>query len=48
VVEAVRRDKKRRADGPVPFVIVEAPGDVREGVPIPEGEVAAAVRDLID
>jgi shikimate kinase/3-dehydroquinate synthase len=47
VLEALRRDKKRRADGPVPFVVVEAPGDVREGVPVPEDEVAAAVRELL-
>ncbi|HVE69233.1 MAG TPA: bifunctional shikimate kinase/3-dehydroquinate synthase [Solirubrobacteraceae bacterium] len=47
VLEAVRRDKKRRGEGPVPFVVVEAPGDVREGVAIPEDEVAAAVRELL-
>jgi shikimate kinase/3-dehydroquinate synthase len=46
VVEALARDKKRRREGPVPFVLVEAPGDVRTGVEVPEDEVLAAVREL--
>ena len=46
VMQALRRDKKRRAEGPVPFVLVEAPGDVREGIPVPEDEVRAAVEEL--
>ena len=46
VLEALGRDKKRRPEGPVPFVLVHAPGDVREGAEVPEGEVTAAVREL--
>ncbi|MDX6648627.1 MAG: shikimate kinase / 3-dehydroquinate synthase [Solirubrobacteraceae bacterium] len=46
VLEAVGRDKKRRAEGPVPFVLVHAPGDVREGAAVAEDDVLAAVREL--
>jgi shikimate kinase/3-dehydroquinate synthase len=46
VVEAVARDKKRLGTGPVPFVLVEAPGDVREGAPVSEDDLTAAVREL--
>jgi shikimate kinase/3-dehydroquinate synthase len=45
VLGAVQRDKKRRG-GRVGFVLVEAPGDVRAGRPVPEGEVRAAVAEL--
>jgi shikimate kinase/3-dehydroquinate synthase len=45
VVAAVSRDKKRRG-GRVGFVLVEAPGDVRPGRPVPEGELRAAVSEL--
>jgi shikimate kinase/3-dehydroquinate synthase len=45
VLAAVRRDKKRRG-GRVGFVLVEAPGDVRAGRPVPEGELRAAVAEL--
>jgi 3-dehydroquinate synthase len=45
VLAAVQRDKKRRG-GRVGFVLVEAPGDVRAGRPVPEGEVRAAVAEL--
>jgi shikimate kinase / 3-dehydroquinate synthase len=45
VLEAVQRDKKRRA-GRVGFVLVEAPGDVRPGRPVPDGELRAAVAEL--
>jgi shikimate kinase/3-dehydroquinate synthase len=45
VLAAVQRDKKRRS-GRVRFVLVEAPGDVRPGRPLPEGEVRAAVAEL--
>ncbi len=45
VVAAVQRDKKRRG-GRVGFVIVEAPGDVRTGVPVAEGDVRAALEGL--
>jgi shikimate kinase/3-dehydroquinate synthase len=45
VVAATRRDKKRRG-GRVGFVLVEAPGDVRPGRPVEEGEVRRAVAEL--
>jgi shikimate kinase/3-dehydroquinate synthase len=47
VLAAVQRDKKRRG-GRVGFVLVEAPGDVRPGRPVPEGELRAAVTELRD
>ncbi|MGH2948007.1 MAG: 3-dehydroquinate synthase family protein, partial [Solirubrobacteraceae bacterium] len=46
VLDAVQRDKKRRA-GRVGFVLVEAPGDVRPGRPVPEGELRASVAELL-
>ena len=46
VVEATRRDKKKRG-GRVGYVLVEAPGDVRPGVPVPDDDVRAAVAELI-
>jgi shikimate kinase/3-dehydroquinate synthase len=45
VVQATARDKKRRA-GRVGFVLVEAPGDVRPGRPVADGELRAAVTEL--
>ena len=45
VLAAVQRDKKRRG-GRVGFVLVEAPGDVRTGVPVAEGDVRAALEGL--
>ncbi len=45
VVAATARDKKRR-HGRVGFVLVEAPGDVRPGRPVPDGELRAAVAEL--
>jgi shikimate kinase/3-dehydroquinate synthase len=45
VVEALGRDKKR-TDGPVPFVLVAAPGDVRTGQHVEPAAVDAAVREL--
>jgi shikimate kinase/3-dehydroquinate synthase len=45
VVDATARDKKRRA-GRVGFVLVEAPGDVRPGRPVSDGELRAAVAEL--
>jgi shikimate kinase / 3-dehydroquinate synthase len=45
VVAATRRDKKRRG-GRVGFVLVEAPGDVRPGRSVEEGEVRRAVAEL--
>jgi shikimate kinase/3-dehydroquinate synthase len=45
VVAATARDKKRRG-GRVGFVLVEAPGDVRPGRPVAEGELRRAVAEL--
>jgi shikimate kinase/3-dehydroquinate synthase len=46
VLAATTRDKKRVGEGPVPFVVVHAPGDVRPGATLTEGEVRAAVTEL--
>ncbi|HUA44811.1 MAG TPA: bifunctional shikimate kinase/3-dehydroquinate synthase [Solirubrobacteraceae bacterium] len=46
VVMATARDKKRRGDGDVPFVLLEAPGDPRTGCAVPSRELVAAVREL--
>jgi shikimate kinase/3-dehydroquinate synthase len=45
VVSATERDKKRRG-GRVGFVLVEAPGDVRPGRPVADGELRRAVAEL--
>jgi shikimate kinase/3-dehydroquinate synthase len=45
VLDATTRDKKRRG-GRVGFVLVEAPGDVRPGRPVSDGELRAAVTEL--
>jgi shikimate kinase/3-dehydroquinate synthase len=45
VVAATARDKKRRG-GRLGFVLVEAPGDVRPGRPVAEGELRRAVAEL--
>jgi shikimate kinase/3-dehydroquinate synthase len=45
VAAAVQRDKKRRG-GRVGFVLVEAPGRVRTGRPVAEGELRAALDEL--
>jgi shikimate kinase/3-dehydroquinate synthase len=45
VLQAVGRDKKRRG-GRVGFVLVEAPGSVVTGVPVPGDEVRAALGEL--
>lgn len=45
VLAAVQRDKKRRG-GRVGFVIVDAPGDVRTGVPVDEADVRSALAEL--
>jgi shikimate kinase/3-dehydroquinate synthase len=47
VLEAVRLDKKRVGEGPVPFVLVAAPGDVRTGEDVDPDDLRAAVRELI-
>jgi shikimate kinase/3-dehydroquinate synthase len=48
VLEALGRDKKRRGAGPVPFVLVTAPGDVSPGAIVAEDDVEAAVRELLE
>ena len=45
MLAALQGDKKRRG-GRVGFVLVEAPGDVRTGRTVPEGEVARALEEL--
>ena len=37
VVMATARDKKRLGDGPVPFVLLDAPGDARPGCAVEPG-----------
>jgi 3-dehydroquinate synthase len=46
VALATARDKKRLGHGSVPFVLVQAPGDVRPGCAIASTELLAAVREL--
>jgi shikimate kinase/3-dehydroquinate synthase len=45
VMAALSRDKKRR-EGRVPFVLVGSVGDVREGQPVEDAAVRAAVAEL--
>ncbi len=45
VVAAVAHDKKRLA-GSTPFVLLDAPGEVRVGCEVPEGDLRAAVAEL--
>jgi 3-dehydroquinate synthase len=46
VVMATARDKKRLGEGPVPFVLVEAPGEPRPGCVVEARDLIAAVREL--
>jgi shikimate kinase/3-dehydroquinate synthase len=46
VIAATTRDKKRLGEGPVPFVLLDAPGRPRTGCEVSERELAAAVREL--
>jgi 3-dehydroquinate synthetase len=45
VLELVERDKKR-AGGRVPFVLVEAPGQVTPGHDVPPAELRGAVEEV--
>jgi shikimate kinase/3-dehydroquinate synthase len=45
VLAATARDKKRRG-GRVGFVLVDAPGAIRVGQPVPDGDLRAAVAEL--
>jgi shikimate kinase / 3-dehydroquinate synthase len=47
VVMATARDKKRLGEGPVPFVLLEAPGDLRLGCVVQARDLIAAVRELV-
>jgi shikimate kinase / 3-dehydroquinate synthase len=48
IIAATTRDKKRAlAAGPVPFVLLGAPGEPRIGCEVPDGELRAAVAELI-
>ncbi len=46
VVMATARDKKRLGEGPVPFVLLNAPGAAEPGVAVPPRDLIAAVREL--
>jgi 3-dehydroquinate synthetase/shikimate kinase len=46
VVMATARDKKRLGDGPVPFVLLDAPGQPRSGCTVQARDLVAAVREL--
>jgi shikimate kinase/3-dehydroquinate synthase len=47
VIGATARDKKRRGEAPVPFVLLEAPGEPRPGCHIDPDALGAAVRELV-
>ncbi len=47
VIFATAKDKKRTGEGPVPFVLVHAPGDVVYGQTVPPAQVRAAIKELI-
>ncbi len=47
VVMATARDKKRIGEGPVPFVLLDAPGEPRPGCEVPARDLIAAVRELV-
>ncbi len=47
IVRATTRDKKRRGEGPVPFVLLEAPGEPRPGCAVDGDALVAAVRELV-
>jgi shikimate kinase/3-dehydroquinate synthase len=46
IVMATARDKKRVGEGPVPFVLLNAPGDPHPGRRVESRELIAAVREL--
>jgi shikimate kinase/3-dehydroquinate synthase len=47
IIAATARDKKRRGEGPVPFVLLDAPGEPRPGCPVDPAALTAAVRELL-
>jgi shikimate kinase / 3-dehydroquinate synthase len=46
VVVATARDKKRVGEGPVPFVLLSAPGEARSGCTVAPRDLITAVREL--
>lgn len=46
VIGLVRADKKARADGTIPFVLCEMPGDVTHGHEVSARDLAAAVEEV--
>jgi shikimate kinase/3-dehydroquinate synthase len=46
VLAATARDKKRRGGAPVPFVLLDAPGQARPGCQVEDAELRAAVEEL--
>jgi shikimate kinase/3-dehydroquinate synthase len=46
LIAATARDKKRRSGEAVPFVLLDAPGQVRPGCQVEDGELRAAVGEL--
>jgi shikimate kinase / 3-dehydroquinate synthase len=46
VIAATSQDKKRLGEGPVPFVLARAPGEVEIGVEVTEAELRGAVTEL--
>jgi shikimate kinase / 3-dehydroquinate synthase len=46
IVMATARDKKREGDGPVPFVLLDGPGEPRAGCAVAPRDLIAAVREL--
>jgi shikimate kinase/3-dehydroquinate synthase len=46
VVRATARDKKRLGEGPVPFVLLDGPGEARPGCAIEPKDLLASVREL--
>lgn len=47
IVAATATDKKRTAPGPVPFVLLEGPGQPRPGCPVDATELRAAVTEFV-
>jgi shikimate kinase / 3-dehydroquinate synthase len=47
IVQATARDKKRLGTGPVPFVLLDAPGAARHGCPVAPRDLLSAVRELM-
>jgi shikimate kinase/3-dehydroquinate synthase len=46
IVRLTRSDKKARADGTIPFVLCDRPGNATHGHPIPDVELRAAVEEV--